>query len=186
MVKNYRKNHQSNTGSPNRGEPVFLAIGILRKPHGIIGEMVLELLTDFPERIAKGKNVYLGEGHDISRIKSVRNSNNGLLIQLENIEYREEAQKLRNTVVYILTSEIPNLPSGRFYHHQVVGLVVYRDDKTRLGIVSDIITTGSNDVYVIKPDDEKMKEYLLPAITSVILEIDLKKGIMVVNPPVWG
>ena len=146
----------------------------------------MELLTDFPERVAKGKKVYLGEGHEFSMIKSVRYSNNGLLIQLEHIEYREEAQKLKNMVVYILTSEIPNLPSGRFYQYQVIGLVVYRDDKTRLGIVSDIITTGSNDVYVIKLDDEKEKEILLPAITSVILEIDLKKGIMVVNPPVWG
>lgn len=186
MVENNRKNYPINTGLPNHGEPVFLAIGILRKPHGIKGEMVLELLTDFPERVAKGKKVYLGEGYDFSTIKSVRNSNKGLLVQLEHIEYPEEAQKLRNKVVYILTSEIPNLPSGRFYYHQVVGLVVYRDDKTRLGIVSDIITTGSNDVYVIKPDDEKEKEILLPAITSVILEIDLKKGIMVVNPPVWG
>ena len=186
MVENNRKNHLNNTGLPNSGEPVFIAIGILRKPHGIKGEMVLELITDFPERVTKENKVYLGEGHEFSKIKSVRNSNKGLLVQLEHIDYPEEAQKLRNMVVYILTSEIPDLPSGRFYHHQVVGLVVYRDDTTRLGIVSDIITTGSNDVYVIKPDDENEKELLLPAITSVILEIDVKKGIMVVNPPIWG
>jgi 16S rRNA processing protein RimM len=186
VVENNRKNNSINSGLPNRGEPVFLAIGILRKPHGIKGEMVLELLTDFPERVAKGKVVYLGEEYVVSTIKSVRNSNKGLLVHLDQIECSEEAQKLRNMVIYILTKEIPNLPSGRFYHHQVVGLLVYKDDKTRLGIVSDIIITGSNDVYVIKPDDENEKEILLPAITPVILEIDLKKGIMVVNPPVWG
>jgi 16S rRNA processing protein RimM len=185
VVENNGKNNSINTGLPNRGEPVFLAIGILRKLHGIKGEMVLELLTDFPERVTKGKKVYLGEGYDFAMIKSVRKSNKGLLIQFDHVELPEEAQELRNLVVYILTNEIPDLPSGKFYHHQVVGLSVFRDDKTRLGIVSDIITTGSNDVYVVKPDDENEQEILLPAINSVILDIDLKNGIMVVNPPVW-
>lgn len=186
MFDNNPKNNPINTGSPNHGEPVFLAIGILRKPHGIKGEVVLELLTDFPERVTKGKKVYLGEGYQVSTIKSVRNSNRGLLLGLEEVDNREKAQELRNKVVYIRTREIPDLPSGKFYHHQVIGLAVFKNDKTRLGIVSDIITTGSNDVYVIKPDDENEKEILLPAIASVILKIDLKNGIMVVNPPNWG
>jgi 16S rRNA processing protein RimM len=186
VIEKNRKKILSNTGSPNLGEPVFLAIGILRKPHGVEGEMVMELLTDFPERISKEKKVYLGEGYVISTIRTVRNSSVGLLVHLENIENREEAQKLRNIVMYVRSDEIPNLPLGGFYHYQVIGLAVYKADKIRLGIIVDIISTGSNDVYVIKPDDENVKEILLPAITSVILEIDLEKGIMVVNPPDWG
>ncbi len=186
MIEKNRKKILSNTGLPNNGEPVFLAIGILRKPHGIEGEMVMELLTDFPERISKEKKVYLGEEYIISKIKTVRNSSGGSLVRLENIKNREAAQKLRNIVVYVRSDEIPNLPLGVFYHYQVIGLVVYNADKIRLGIIIDIISTGSNDVYVIKPDDENEKEILLPAITSVILEIDLKKRMMVVNPPDWG
>ena len=146
----------------------------------------MELLTDFPERITKGKKIYLGEGHDQMLIKSARNSNTGLLVHMENVESREVAVELRNFILYVRCDEIPNLPMGSFYHHQIIGLVVCKTDKTRLGVIADIITTGSNDVYVIKPDDEDEKEILLPAISSVILETDLKKGIIIVNPPVWG
>jgi 16S rRNA processing protein RimM len=186
VVANKRKFNPINTGSPNLGEPVFLAVGILRKPHGIKGEMSMELLTDFPERITKGKKIYLGEGHNQILIKSARNSNHGLLVHLENVESREAAEELRNNIVYVRCDEIPNLPIGSFYHNQVIGLVVLKVDNTRLGIIIDIISTGSNDVYVIEPNGENEKEILLPAISSVILETDLKKGIMIVNPPVWG
>jgi 16S rRNA processing protein RimM len=186
VVANKRKLNPIKTGSPIHGEPEFLAVGILRKPHGIKGEMLMELLTDFPERITKGKKIYVGEGHDQVMIKSARNSNSGLLVHLENVESREATVELRNNIVYVRCDEIPNLPIGSFYHNQIIGLVVHKADKTRLGIIIDIISTGSNDVYVIKPDDKNEKEILYPAISSVILETDLKKGIMIVNPPVWG
>ena len=90
----------------------FLAVGILRKPHGIMGEILMELLTDFPERITKGKKIYLGEGHEQVIIRSARNSNNGLLVHLENIESREAVVELRNKVVYVRCDEIPNLPNS--------------------------------------------------------------------------
>jgi 16S rRNA processing protein RimM len=186
VVENKRKTSPTKTGSPIHGEPVFLAIGILRKPHGIKGELLMELLTDFPERITKGKKVYLGEEHDQVLINSARNSNTGLLIHLDNVESREAAVKLHNIVVYVRCDEIPILPIGSFYHNQIIGLIVCEVNGTQLGKIIDIITTGSNDVYVIKPEGENEKEILLPAISSVILETDLKKGIMIVNLPVWG
>jgi 16S rRNA processing protein RimM len=186
VVENKRKFNPINTGLPNHGEPVFLAVGILRKPHGIKGEVLMQLLTDFPERITKGKKIYLGESYDQVLINSARNSNTGLLVHLENVESREAAEKLCNNIVYVRCDEIPNLPKGSFYHNQIIGLIVYKVDKTRLGVIVEIISTGSNDVYIIKPDDEIEKELLLPAISSVILETDLKKGIMIVDPPVWG
>jgi 16S rRNA processing protein RimM len=186
VVENKRKFSPINTGLPNHGEPVFLAVGILRKPHGIKGEVLMELLTDFPERITKGKKIYLGEGYDQVLIKSARNSNTGLLIYLENVDSREAAEKLRNNIVYVRCDEIPNLPKGSFYHNQIIGLVVYKVDKIRIGTIIDIISTGSNDVYIIQPDNKNEKEILLPAISSVVLETDLKEGTMIVNPPVWG
>ncbi len=67
-----RELHNESEGSPTQGEPIFLAIGILRKPHGVQGEIFLEVHTDLPENIQKNKIVYVGEKYQRLFIKSTR------------------------------------------------------------------------------------------------------------------
>ena len=72
------------------------------------------------------------------------------------------------------------LPDGSYYHFQIVGLTVFTVDGVPLGEVVDILETGSNDVYVIR--DDEGKEHLLPALKDVVKDIDLEKGLMLVQP----
>jgi 16S rRNA processing protein RimM len=58
---------QESTGSSVSGEPEFLAIGKLRRPHGIRGEMLMDVLTDFPERLTPGVHVFIGEAHKLTQ-----------------------------------------------------------------------------------------------------------------------
>jgi 16S rRNA processing protein RimM len=75
---------------------------------------------------------------------------------------------------------LPELAEGEFYWCDLLGLKVVTDLGEFLGTLTDIIATGSNDVYVVKNDS---REYLIPALADVVLEVDLDEGKMVVSPP---
>lgn len=173
----------SSTGSPSEGGPVFLAIGFLRRPHGITGEMIMDILTDFPERIHQGKTVYVGEDHEPLQIDSLRGHDRAMLIHFAGIQTPEEAGRLRNKNVFTMASELPQLPEGEYYHHQLVGLMAVDENGNHLGTLSEILETGANDVYVIKTSSGG--EILLPAIEDVILKVNLDQGTISVRPPDW-
>jgi 16S rRNA processing protein RimM len=75
------------------------------------------------------------------------------------------------------------LEEGLYYHHQLIGLNAVLEDGQVLGTVQDVLVTGANDVYVIL--NPEGVEILLPAVNSVILDIDLKTKSMKVKPPEW-
>jgi 16S rRNA processing protein RimM len=179
-----QKKLTSNTpGSPEKGEPVYIAVGKIRRPHGVQGEMSMELLTDFPERIQSGLEVFVGTKKTLYEVASVRNIAAGILIRFTSIDNPETAGLLRNQVVYIASSNQRDLPKGRYYHHEIIGMSVFDDNGTLLGKVDEILVTGANDVYVVRDGDGK--EILLPAIKSVILLIDPESKTMKVRLQEW-
>lgn len=176
-------NRAQKTGSPLKGEPEYVLIGKFQRAHGVTGEIVLGIETDFPERIRPGKVVYLGNQHVPRKITGTRPFHEKLLITLEGIKNREEVAELTNLQVFVKTGDLPSLDKGQFYHHQLIGLPVMTDNNSQLGTIREILATGANDVYVVV--DENGKEILLPAIESVILDIDLDLGRVLVKPPEW-
>ncbi|MBE0696179.1 MAG: 16S rRNA processing protein RimM [Anaerolineaceae bacterium] len=176
-------NQDSSTGSPSEGGPVFLAIGFLRRPHGIKGEIVMDILTDFPERIRTGKKVYVGDEHEPLEIVSLRSHDRALLIRFAGFQTPEEVGRLRNQSVFSKAAELPQLPEGEYYHHQLLGLAVIDEQGKELGILEDILETGANDVYLVK--SPAGKELLLPALEDVILDVNLERREMRVRPPDW-
>lgn len=174
---------ESHTDSPNRGEPVFLVIGRLRRSHGIKGEIGMEVLTDFPERLKPGKQVFIGEDHRPLKINQIRAKGKLILLLFEGYDTCEQVNNLRNQLVYISGQAITPLPEGQYYHHQIIGLSVKDPAGNLLGKITEILSTGANDVYVVK--QENGKEILLPAIGSVILEVNLEQGVLTTQPPEW-
>jgi len=170
---------EKNTGSPKPGEPEFLIIGKLRKPHGIRGELTMEILTDFPERIKTGSEVFMGNNHKLLHIRNIRQHNQLLIIAFEEYHNPEEASECRNQFISILSTESPVLPSGEYYHHQLIGLKVYDEGGALLGEIEKILETGANDVFLIRLI--KGDEILLPAIDSTIKKVDLEKDEIYVN-----
>jgi 16S rRNA processing protein RimM len=167
------------SGSPSTGEPAFLAAGKVRRPHGVQGEVVMELHTDFPERLRPKTKVYLGEKHHPATLRSVRIHNEGLLIGFEGIDTPEEAGRYRNQMVFVSAHSLPDLETGEYYHHQLRGLSVVNETDELLGTLTEIIETGANDVYVVTRADGK--EILLPVIPDVILGINLESKTMKVH-----
>ena len=192
------------TGSPEEGEPVFLAVGRLRRAHGVGGEIQMEALTDFPERIKPGVRVYAGPQHLPLTVRSARWHGQVLLIAFEGTHTPEAAGELRNQPVFVTAADRPPLAEDEYYHHQILGLRVIDEDQHLLGTVVEILETGANDVYVIRPESVLsedtlpaaeaspgrgktrlrhlvQRDILLPATEETILEIDLAKGEMKVH-----
>jgi len=157
------------SGSPD-GEPVYLTVGFLRRPHGVQGEIILDLHTDFPERLKSGRKLFLGEEHTPMTLVSARPHAKGMLIKFKGVETPEDVGQFRNQWVYVHASDVPPLPEGQLYQHELFGFAVVDESDNLLGELAEILETGANDVYVVR--DANGREILLPAIPSVILEID--------------
>ena len=166
------------SGSPD-GEPVYLTVGFLRRPHGLQGEMIMDLHTDFPERMKRGRKLFVGENYQPMTLTSVRPYSSGLLVKFKDVETPEDAGKFRNQWVYVETKDAPPLPEGQIYQHELFGFQVVDEHENLLGELVEILETGANDVYIVK--DESGKEILLPAIPSVILELDPVRRLMRVH-----
>jgi 16S rRNA processing protein RimM len=168
------------SGSPTTGEPEYLVVGSLRRAHGVHGEIVMEVLTDFPERLKPESMVYIGPSHHAMKIETVRPHGEGLLVKFGDVETPEEAGRYRNQPVYVTTADRPQLPKGQFYEHQVLGFDVVNDaNQEVLGTLTEIMRTGANDIYVVKRADGS--EVLLPVIPSVVLELDASQRIVRVH-----
>ena len=93
-------------GSP-AGEPLFLVIGFLRRAHGVHGEMIMDLHTDFPGRIKPGKSIYVGDKHEVAVLETTRPHANGMLVKLEGYATPEACAKFRNQWVYVRAQDVP-------------------------------------------------------------------------------
>lgn len=167
------------SGSQQPDAPVFLAIGKLRRPHGVHGEIIMDILTDFPERLHRGSLLYIGEAHQEAHLQSIRPNGSTLLVSITGYTTPETVGVFRNQIVFVPTADRPPLPEGEYYHHQIIGLRVISDEGVELGLVNEILETGANDVYVVRPS--MGSDILLPAIDPVVLQIDLEKREMLVH-----
>jgi len=156
--------------------PESLIVGRILAPWGIRGEVKVEVLTDFPERFAPQKVVYLNARP--LEIESCRPHKQHLVVKLATIDSVEDTEKLRGQDLTIPSSELSRLPEGQYYTFQLIGLKVLTTDGEHLGQIADIMTTASNDVYIVKG---KRGEILIPAIEDVVKSIDLEEGKMVIE-----
>jgi 16S rRNA processing protein RimM len=159
-------------GSLDDGELLFVAVAQVLRPHSLRGEVLVRVLTDFPERLQPGAHLFLGEKHRAVTIKSRQSHNKGLLLSFDEFAAREDVETLRGQTLYVKVEDVPPLESGEYYHHQLIGLHVWAEEQM-LGVLTEIIETGANDVYVVRPAEGK--EILLPATHEVILDINVEE-----------
>lgn len=162
-----------------REEADSVTIGIVLRPHGIRGEVVVEPLTDNETRFATLEEVRLARpsGGDLKlRVVSMFPHKSRLVIQFEGISSVEHAETLRNAELRIPVASLPTLPEGSYYHHELRGLEVRVESGASIGRVTDLWETGATPVLMI--NDERGKETLLPLVDAFILEVNVKGGFM--------
>lgn len=166
-----------------QAEPI--AVGRIKGPHGIKGEVKILSLTDFPSRFKPGLVLYisppLGQLQWLT-IESIKPKAKDIIIKFENIDTREQAESLKGRLIEVSVDELEDLPEGEYWQFQIIGLEVYTIDKVYLGRISDILQTGANDVYVVKPAESEKEQILIPAVKQVVKKVDLEKGVLIVEP----
>lgn len=156
-------------------------MGRVAGPHGLRGELRVVPLSDFPERFRRRGFLWIeGEGA-ARRVEWVRFHGGLVLVKLEGVADRAAAEELRGRYLAVPSAELPPLPPGTYYHHQLLGLPAVTEDGRELGRVADILRTGANDVYVVRPAAGG-RPHLIPALASVVT-VDLERGIVLVRPP---
>ncbi|KUK32042.1 MAG: Ribosome maturation factor RimM [Thermoanaerobacterales bacterium 50_218] len=162
----------------------LITIGEVVTSHGCRGEMKVHPFTDFPRRFLQMKEVFLrlpGGALVKKKVQRARLHRDRVILKLEGIDAPEEVRKIRGALLQVTSEELWPLPEGHYYIFQIVGLSVYTETGDYLGKVSDVLTTGSNDVYVVKRPEGK-KDCLVPAIKDVVKKIDLENQVMVIHP----
>jgi len=154
----------------NAVDSEFVSVGRILAPWGTKGDLKIEVMTDFPERFASGRKVYLdNEPLTIERSHLHKDS---LIVKLATIDSREAAEKLRGRLLEIPQAEVCPLPEGEYYRFELIGLEVQTTEGESLGEIAEILVTGSNDVFVVRKD---ANEVLIPAIDDVIKFVDIEK-----------
>jgi len=172
------------SGSPHPGEPVYMAVGRLRRTHGIKGEILFEMTTEESDNVKPGRQFFIGEKKIPVTIASLRQTNKLWLVSLEGFSNNESVEIYRNQTIYADAAQLLPLPEGRFYHHEVIGMKVEDEQHTLLGVVTEILVTGANDVYVVRTPDDS--EILIPAVKAVVLNIDPENHIITIRPQEWA
>lgn len=177
------QNFSNSAGSTPTSEPAFLVLGKLRRAHGVSGEIPLEVYTHLLELLVPESVVFIGDTYRPFTIENTRWKQDLLLIKFTNISDRTTVSELTNQLVYIKTDQLPPLNEGEFYYHQLIGIHVYEEDGAYLGVLTEILETGANDVYLVK--NESGEEILIPATEEMILEIHPDQEKMIVGRMEW-
>jgi len=163
----------------------FLLIGKITGAHGIKGTSKAFFYSESLSAIESDSLVLLknSQGQEKTyEIKWVKPHSRSFLLSLKGISCREEAKALIGSELFIKKEKLYELEDGTYYWFDIIGLDVYTIEDKYLGCVESIIPTGSNDVYVVK-DTAINNEILIPALESIVLDIDKNLNIMRVDLP---
>jgi 16S rRNA processing protein RimM len=138
----------------------WVMVGRIRRAWGSQGHVIVDVLSDTADRFAQGETLFI-DGRPVT-IESARPSKKAMVLKLVEVDSPEAAEALRGNTLTIPPSSLPSLTKeGR-----------------PLGVIADILITGSNDVYVVR---KGTKDLLVPALPDVILDVDVSKGRMIVE-----
>ena len=156
----------------------YLEAGKIVNTHGIRGEVKIMPYTDTPELLCGFERLFIGKNYDEIEIEKSRVFKNMVIAKLKGVETPEEAEKLRNKILFMHRDDL-ELDEDTYFIQDLIGVEV-KDADTGVvyGKISDVLQTGANDVYVIKGD----REYLVPAIPDVVISTDIDEEIMLIRP----
>jgi 16S rRNA processing protein RimM len=169
--------------APRNPSPDTVVVGRIGRPHGVRGEVTVEVRTDDPElRFVPGAVLRTdpAERGPIT-IAGVHWHSGTLLLRLEGVDSREAAEAVRNTELLVDVADLPEIEDpDSYYDHQLVGLTVRMPDGTELGEVT-VIRHEAQDLLVVRRPEGG--ELLIPFVSAIVPTVDLDGGFVVVDPP---
>ncbi len=157
----------------------MLHCGKIVNTHGIRGDVKVIYFTDSTEFFDKIETLYLKDKTPLA-LNSSKPHKGALIMHFDGINSIEEAEAFRGEDLFVPRDKAPLPQDGRYYITDILGLTAKTEDGKVLGTVSDVFSTGSNDVYCVKRAHGN--DILIPAIDEVVLNIDLKDKTILINP----
>lgn len=157
----------------------YIDVGQIVNTHGLRGEVKVNPRTDAPEVFEIFETLYTEDGKAYE-VKGVRYQKSCVLLKLQGVDDMTAAERMKNKVLYAERELFEDLPEDTYLVADIVGLEV-KDENTVYGKVEDVITTGSNDVYAVKPPVGR--SIYIPAIKDVVKEINVKEGYILIEMP---
>ena len=153
----------------------YLEAGRIINTRGIAGEIKVESYCDSPAVFGKLKSIWFDDSGKVSaKIVKAGVYDGYAYIKLEGVTSIEQAQKLKNRVIYADRNEIPKA-KGSVFIADLIGLAVYDADTGVIyGKVEEVINRGASDIYRVVNGEN---EYLIPAVKEFVVGIDLEKGV---------
>lgn len=163
-------------------EQGWLAVGYVRRPHGVHGEVTAEVHTDFPERLEAGVLVGVGANapERTLRVRQVRWHKGLWLLLLDGVANREAAEALRDCWLFLPAQDRQTLPENFYYEHEIAHLVCLRVDGARLGEAVGFAEYGGGALLRVAAGD---REVLVPFRSPIVVRVDLEAGTVILDPP---
>ncbi|MEG0256386.1 MAG: ribosome maturation factor RimM [Vagococcus sp.] len=165
----------------------FLNVGKIVNTQGIKGEVRVISKTDFSEeRYKKGNVLFLFQENKKPielTIKSHRKHKNFDILSFEDHPNINDVEKYRDGILKISKEDIGELEDNAFYYHEIIGIEVFDETGTSLGKIKEILSPGANDVWIIGSNEKGAKDILIPYIESVVKEVNISEGKVVVEIP---
>ena len=152
----------------------FYKVGKIVNTQGLRGEVRVISTTDFAEeRYKKGTELAIfkdGEFLTFVTVASHRRHKNFDLLTFEGMNRIEDVEKYKECLLKVAEEQLTELEEDEFYYHEIIGLEIVTDEGEVLGKVTEILSPGSNDVWVVKQKGKK--ELLIPFIEPVVYKVD--------------
>ena len=157
----------------------MIEIAKILKPHGIAGELKVQLFSDNYDAFSEREFAYIKDGRTHKRIayKVVRIAAPYIYLKIDGIATRNDAETLHGVFLYLKRDDFEQTDDGEYYVCDLIGLEVAGKDGEKLGTLSDVLQHGAADVYVVKGKSG----FMFPALKRVIKKVDLEKGIILVD-----
>jgi 16S rRNA processing protein RimM len=158
-------------------KPEYLMIGEITKPQGVRGELKVRPITADPYRFEGMTEVLIkrGDSYERVRVQVNRATDDAAFISLEGVEDREQAEKLRGTLLYVDRAHAIELTEDETFLCDLIGLRGVDDEGREIGVIKDVLQPGGNDVYIFSGP---RGDVLVPALKSVVKKVDLDAGVM--------
>lgn len=164
----------------------LITVAFTVRTRGLRGELVADLLTDFPERFEALENVILKnkDGRQESlKIEEFRFQKNRIVLKFAGVDSIETAQPLINCEVCVPESDAVELEDEEFYDWELEGCAVVSAEGRKLGRVREVMRTGGTEILVVAREDAPGKDYLIPFAEAICTDVDTRNKSIRVDPP---
>ncbi len=159
----------------------YLRVGVISSTHGLKGEVKVYPTTDDPERFLDLDQVYLDIGGEYKTLglEHVKFFKNQVILKFREFHDISEVEKYKGRDLLIAREQAVPLEENENYIADLIDMKVWTDQGRYLGVLTDVLETGANDVYAV--ETEEKKELLIPAIPACILEVNVEEKKMTVH-----